>query len=45
MNTNYSPAQLMDFAEQGILTKTEMAELLPSEAQGAFLDACGGVER
>ena len=45
MNTNYSPAQLMHFAERGILDKAEMAGLLPSEARGAFLDACGEVER
>ena len=45
MKTNFSPAQLMHFAEQGILAKADMAELLPSEARGAFLDACGEVER
>jgi hypothetical protein len=45
MNTNFPPAQLMHFGEQGILAKAEMAELLRSEARGTFLDACGEVER
>ena len=45
MNTNYSPAQLMHFAEQGILAKAEMAHLLPSESRAEFLHACEEVEK
>jgi hypothetical protein len=45
MNTNYSPAQLMHFAEQGILAKADMAQLLPAEPRAEFLDACAGVEK
>lgn len=45
MNTNYSPAQLMHFAEQGVLAKAEMAQLLPTEPRGAFLEACALIEK
>jgi hypothetical protein len=45
MNTNYSPAQLMHFAEQGILAKADMAQLLPAEPRAEFLDACARVEK
>lgn len=45
MKTNYSPAQLMHFAEQGLLAKMEMAELLPSEPRAEFLNACAQVEK
>ena len=45
MTTHLSPSQLMDFAERGILDKTEMAELLPEEPRAAFLAACAKVEK
>ena len=45
MNTNYSPAQLMHFAEEGILVKAEMAGLLPSESRDEFLDGCAQIEK
>lgn len=45
MNTNYSPAQLMHFAEQGLLAKAEMAQLLPSEPRAEFLDGCAQIEK
>jgi len=45
MNTNYSPAQLIHFAEEGLLGKAEMAELLPSEPRAEFLHECAVIER
>ena len=45
MNTNYSAAQLMHFAEQGLLDKFEMAHLLPPATEVDFLRACEDVEK
>lgn len=45
MTTQYSSAQLMSFAERGILDKAQMADLLPEETRSAFLAACAEVER
>ena len=45
MNTNYSAAQLMHFAEQGLLEKFEMAHLLPPATEVDFLRACEDVEK
>jgi ABC-type transport system involved in cytochrome bd biosynthesis fused ATPase/permease subunit len=36
MNTEYSPSQLMNFAERGMLAKREMADLLPEEPRDAL---------
>jgi hypothetical protein len=45
MNTNYSAAQLIHFAEQGLLDKFEMAHLLPPAPKADFLNACGDIEK
>jgi len=45
MNTNYSAAQLMHFAEQGLLDKAEMAHLLPPASKADFLRGCEDVEK
>jgi hypothetical protein len=45
MNTDYSPSQLMNFAERGMLVKAEMADLLPEESRAEFLTACARVEK
>jgi len=45
MTTEYSSAQLMSFAERGMLDKAEMADLLPEDSRPAFLAACADVER
>ena len=45
MNTHYSAAQLMHFAEQGLLAKGELADLLPSELRAGFLSECAEVEK
>lgn len=45
MNTNYSAAQLMHFAEEGLLDKFEMAHLLPPAPEAEFLRACADIER
>ena len=45
MKTNYSAAQLMHFAEEGILAKDEMAQLLPEGPRASFLAACAQVEK
>ena len=44
MNTDYSPSQLMNFAERGMLARTEMADLLPEDPRAEFLTACARVE-
>jgi hypothetical protein len=43
--TEYSSAQLISFAQRGMLDKLHMAALLPDETRGAFLAACAGMER
>src|SRR5687768_16158970 len=45
MTTEYSSAQLMGFAELGMLDKTAMADLLEEDQRSAFLAACAEVER
>jgi hypothetical protein len=45
MNTTYSAGQLMQRAEEGLLSKTEMADLLAHDPQRSFLHACEQVER
>ena len=45
MITHYSAAQLIEFAERGMLPKREMACLLPEDLQATFLAQCGAVER
>ena len=45
MNTDYSPSQLVNFAERGMLAKLEMADLLPEEPRATFLAACARVEK
>lgn len=45
MITNYSAGQLMQLAEAGELSKTEMADLLSSDSRWSFLQACAEVER
>jgi len=45
MTTNYSPGQLMQLAQAGQLSKTEMADLLAPDPRWSFLEACGQVER
>ena len=44
MTTNYSPSQLMNLAERGLLAKAEMADLLADEPRAEFLAACARVE-
>ena len=44
MTTDYATAQLINFAERGMLAKGEMAGLLPEESRAAFLAACGEME-
>jgi len=36
MNTDYSPSQLMNFAERGMLVKAEMADLLPEDCHDIY---------
>jgi len=43
--TEYSPSQLISFAERGMLDKLHMAALLPDETRAAFLAACASMER
>jgi hypothetical protein len=45
MNTHNSTAQLMHFAEQGLLAKDELAQLLPLGLRAEFLNGCAEVER
>jgi hypothetical protein len=45
MTTNYSAGQLMQLAEAGRLSKTEMADLLAPDPRWSFLTACAQVER
>src|SRR5688500_12695585 len=45
MTTDYSPSQLIDFAARGMLTKREMANLLPEQSRTAFLSACAQWEK
>ena len=45
MTNEYSSAQLMSFAERGMLEKVDMAALLPEELRAAFRAACADVER
>ena len=45
MTTDFSPSQLIHFAERGMLGKTQMANLLPDESRERFLAACSEVEK
>jgi len=44
MTKDFSPSQLIQFAERGMLDKMEMADLLPDESRARFLAACSDVE-
>jgi hypothetical protein len=45
MQTVNSPDQLMRLAEEGALTKAELAELLEPDSRHVFLEACRQIER
>ena len=45
MTTHDSTARLMDVAVEGLLSKDELAELLPPGLRGEFLGRCADVER
>jgi hypothetical protein len=45
MHTINSPEQLMRLAEQGALSKFELAELLEPDSRHVFLEACRQIER
>jgi hypothetical protein len=45
MSTHYSAAQLMHLAEEGLLEKQELADLLTPELRCEFLNGCEAVER
>ena len=45
MQTINSPEQLMRLAEQGALSKAELAELLEPASRHAFLEACSRIEK
>ena len=45
MMNDYTPTQLIDFAQRGMLPKRELADLLPEESRTDFLAACGRLEK
>ena len=45
MHTINSPEQLMRLAEEGALSKVELADLLEPDARHVFLEECRRIER